>query len=394
MQVVVVSEDARLRGWLGRTCADEGWSVRPVVALDDLDGLDADGDAVPDLVLTDARPDDLRREPVQSLLRAGARVVVVTTRRIEGEVEDALEAGADSHITCPVGTHELTARLRAVGRRPAGAAPRPTGPEAIVHLGDLALDRATGRLTVGHRDLPIAGRELEAIEILMVAAPDVVTRDELVRRLWRADPAAGTLDVLIRRVRMRLEAEEGWRRVDSVRGVGFRLLANPPAARKPPSDLATGDEASGPVDDGTETASVVPIHGVHERSEGPDAIVLDPLARAASVGGRRVRMPRREFQILEMLLAARGDIVSRDDLVRSLWASSSDVRTIDVHVRRLRARLEGGELARCIHTVRGVGFRLDLAPLQAGAGDGRRPFTASSNHGHGSFPFAREGVQP
>ncbi len=224
MHVVVVSEDARLRGWLGRACAEEGWSVRPLVALADADPTDP----APNLLLTDARPEELLGDPVQSLLRAGVRVVVVTTRRTESEAEASLQAGTDGYITCPIGTHELTARLRAISRRPSVVAARPTGPDAVVRVGTLTLDRAVGCLTVDGSEVTMPVRELEAVEILMVAFPDVVSRDDLVRRLWRADPGPSTLDVLVRRVRMRLEAAEGWRRIESVRGVGFRLLAGPP----------------------------------------------------------------------------------------------------------------------------------------------------------------------
>ncbi|CAN5712923.1 response regulator transcription factor [soil metagenome] len=226
MHVVVVSEDARLRGWLGRACAEAGWSVRPLVALAESDPAHAEID----LLLTDARPEEILGEPIQSLLRQGVRVVVVTTRRTDDGAERSLQAGADGHITCPIGTHELTARLRAVSRRPPVVVARSAGPDAVLRVGSLALDPATGRLTVGGSEVVVPGREREAVEMLMLASPYVVSRDELLRRLWRVEPASGSLDVLVRRLRMRLESEEGWRRIESVRGVGFRLLTGPPAA--------------------------------------------------------------------------------------------------------------------------------------------------------------------
>ena len=86
-------------------------------------------------------------------------------------------------------------------------------------------------------------------------------------------------------------------------------------------------------------------------------IVLDRASREISVSGTRVIMPRREFDIAELLMRKAGRVVTRDELVRELWGTVRDTKSLDVQVGRLRAKLAEAEGRRRIVTVRGVGFR-------------------------------------
>jgi two-component system, OmpR family, response regulator RegX3 len=86
-------------------------------------------------------------------------------------------------------------------------------------------------------------------------------------------------------------------------------------------------------------------------------VTLDRAGRHVWVRDRRVTMPRREFDILEVLMREAGRIVTRDALVRELWGAPRDTATLDVQVRRLRARLLAEEGRSRIVTVRGVGYR-------------------------------------
>jgi DNA-binding response OmpR family regulator len=89
-------------------------------------------------------------------------------------------------------------------------------------------------------------------------------------------------------------------------------------------------------------------------------IVLDRARREVSVAGRAVRLPRREFDIAELLMRDAGRVVSRDRIVRALWGSVRDTKSLDVQVGRLRTRLADVEGRRRIVTVRGVGYRFLL----------------------------------
>jgi phosphate regulon transcriptional regulator PhoB len=90
-------------------------------------------------------------------------------------------------------------------------------------------------------------------------------------------------------------------------------------------------------------------------------ILLDPARHAASVGGRPIELTPKEFDLLHALLEAAGRVLSREHLLNRVWgyarADEIESRTVDVHVRRLRAKL-GGEGHR-VGTVKGVGYRLE-----------------------------------
>jgi two-component system, OmpR family, response regulator RegX3 len=114
-------------------------------------------------------------------------------------------------------------------------------------------------------------------------------------------------------------------------------------------------------------------------------ITLDRGRREISVAGQLVSVPRREFEIAELLMREAGRVVPRERIVREIWGTMRDTKSLDVQVGRLRARLLGAAGQPCITTVRGVGFRfvsgadlaeprreeieLDLVVLEPGSPD-------------------------
>ena len=147
-------------------------------------------------------------------------------------------------------------------------------------------------------------------------------------------------------------------------------------------------------------------------------VTLDRAGRHVWVRDRRIAMPRREFDILEMLMREAGRIVTRDALVRELWGAPRDTATLDVQVRRLRSRLLAEDGVSRIVTVRGVGYRfraeveIEEAAMGPGAdveidlrGDvveidlrerraGARPDGVERGAGAPSAPTASVGAQP
>jgi two-component system, OmpR family, response regulator PrrA len=89
-------------------------------------------------------------------------------------------------------------------------------------------------------------------------------------------------------------------------------------------------------------------------------LVLDPAAREAWLGGEPLSLTRREFELLEVFARNAGIVLTRDQLLDRVWGYDFEVRTdaVDTFVSYLRRKLESGGRARCIHTVRGVGFVL------------------------------------
>ena len=86
-------------------------------------------------------------------------------------------------------------------------------------------------------------------------------------------------------------------------------------------------------------------------------VMLDCARRELFVDGAEIRVPRREFDIAELLMREAGRVVSRDSMMRALWGSGRDTKSLDVQVGRLRSRLATAEGQRRIVTVRGVGYR-------------------------------------
>ncbi|MGB5694394.1 MAG: response regulator transcription factor, partial [Polyangiales bacterium] len=87
--------------------------------------------------------------------------------------------------------------------------------------------------------------------------------------------------------------------------------------------------------------------------------VLDPARYELRVEDAAFPLPRKEFEVMEMLMRRGGRIVPRDELLREVWGSGwTDSKTLDQHIRRLRRKLESVEGAPVITTVRGVGYRL------------------------------------
>jgi two-component system response regulator RegX3 len=90
-------------------------------------------------------------------------------------------------------------------------------------------------------------------------------------------------------------------------------------------------------------------------------IVLDRARREITVRDELVVVPRREFEIAELLMSEAGRVVTRARIVRDLWGAMRDTKSLDVQVGRLRARLSAASGRACIVTVRGVGFRFATA---------------------------------
>ena len=112
------------------------------------------------------------------------------------------------------------------------------------------------------------------------------------------------------------------------------------------------------------------IRAVLRRSEQPEdgqalrigALALDPVSHTVTADGRQVTLTLKEFELLRLLMSYPGRAFDRDALLHRIWDMDylGETRTVDVHVRSLRAKL--GPAADCIQTVRGVGYRLDASP--------------------------------
>jgi two-component system, OmpR family, response regulator RegX3 len=179
----------------------------------------------PELLLVEADVPRGRAIDTCKTLRAAtaAPIVMVSGPCPEREAVAAFTVGVDSLVLGPVGPHELIARLRALLRRLPPAAEE-TGD--VVAIGAVMLDRARRELRVHGELVAIPRREFDIAEILMRDAGRVVPRTVIVRELWGSMRDTKSLDVQVGRLRARLAAAEGIRRIVTVRGVGFRFVTD------------------------------------------------------------------------------------------------------------------------------------------------------------------------
>lgn len=153
--------------------------------------------------------------------RSGVRtpVLVCTGQDSVDDVVRGLDAGADEYVVKPVATAELRARVRALVRRGQGGAPRQ---EQLV-AGNVHVNRLSRQVLVSGQPLALTLRELAVLEYLLLRPAEVVSRTELLEKVWdlNFDPGSNVVDVLLGRVRRKLKTAGASVSLDSVRGAGF-----------------------------------------------------------------------------------------------------------------------------------------------------------------------------
>jgi two-component system phosphate regulon response regulator PhoB len=149
-------------------------------------------------------------------------ILMLTARTDEADRVAGLDAGADDYISKPFSTQEMLARIRAVLRRRA--------PELVkdsVSVGELMLDAATHRVSFRSRELRLGPTEFKLLHFFMKHAERVHSRSALLDRVWgdHVFIEERTVDVHVKRLREALG--EAGAMVETVRGAGYRLTANP-----------------------------------------------------------------------------------------------------------------------------------------------------------------------
>ena len=218
-RVLVIEDDPRVRRSLERALRSEGLEV--TVAADGAEGLELTGSTDVDVVLLDVVMPVIDGLDVVRRLRARGYQLPVLMLTARHEVSDrvaGLDAGADDYLVKPFALDELLARLRALLRRTSFSID-----SKQLQVVDLVLDPAARRVSRRSREIQLTKTEFDLLELLMLNAGIVLSRDLILDRIWGIsfDTSSNSLDVYIGYLRRKTELDDQPRLIHTVWGVGY-----------------------------------------------------------------------------------------------------------------------------------------------------------------------------
>jgi len=221
IRILLVEDSRETREMIDRALGEDGYLVSGVgsgrSATAALDGTEF-GAVILDLGLPDGSGIALCRDWRRSGLRVP--ILILTARADVASRIAGLDAGADDYLSKPFALAELRARLRALLRR----APAREG-ERLYRSGDLAVDFSRRQVIRGAGEIPITRREMEVLERLARAEGHAVSREDLLEEIWgeASEQTAASLEVMIGRLRRKLDAPGSERLIRTIRGHGYAL---------------------------------------------------------------------------------------------------------------------------------------------------------------------------
>jgi two-component system OmpR family response regulator len=220
MRLLVVEDDDEMRALMERGLAAEGYRVTAVE--NGVEALIALGEQAYDIAVVDvmmpgmsgfelARRVREREDPV--------RILLVTARDAVDDRVFGLDAGADDYLTKPFAFAELTARLRALGRRESAGAPR------TIEVGDVSIDSEARRVSIKGQRVAMSPTEFALLRLLARSVGTVVDRPKILEEVWdgsqHVDP--NVVEQYISYLRKKLVAQQATVAISTVRGRGYRL---------------------------------------------------------------------------------------------------------------------------------------------------------------------------
>jgi two-component system, OmpR family, alkaline phosphatase synthesis response regulator PhoP len=222
--ILVIEDDESITLGLRMNLEAEGYEVS--VATDGEEGLTVARSGTTDLVILDVMLPKMNGFEVLRVLRAEGRtvpVIMLSARGAEMDKVMGLELGAEDYVTKPFGLAELLARVKAVLRRDGIARP---GNQHVVRAGDLEISSATREVRRNGQVVALTATEFEVLWCLVEAAGRVLTREQILSRVWGPGHhgTLRTIDNFMLQLRNKLEDDPAEpRHLVTVRGVGYRF---------------------------------------------------------------------------------------------------------------------------------------------------------------------------
>lgn len=226
--VLLIEDDPRVREIVERGLAERGFTFS--CASDGESGLDLVAELDVDLLLLDLILPDMDGLGILERVRAvkpDLPVVALTALDDTGSKVGGLDAGADDYITKPFSIDELAARVRAHLRR------RDDRGDSL-KAGPLTLDLAAHRVVLEDQEVHLSARELGLLSTFMQRPGEVLSRDDLLQKVWGLDfdPGSNVVDVYVRSLRRKI----GSGFIETVRGKGYTFTAPPESEKAEPGE--------------------------------------------------------------------------------------------------------------------------------------------------------------
>lgn len=222
MQILIIEDEKRLADFLQKGLSSEGYTCR--LAYDGETGLEMALNGNDDVIILDRmlpRKDGLAVLHELRQQRPEVRVLMLTALAETDDKILGLRTGADDYLGKPFDFEELLARIDALGRR--GGNGNSTSQQLLA--GNLCLDLQAYTAQVAEKPLELTQIEFELLRLFLQNPTHALSRERILNRVWgdSKDPLTNIVDVYIRRLRVKLEDAEATIKIDTVRGVGYRL---------------------------------------------------------------------------------------------------------------------------------------------------------------------------
>ena len=222
-RILVVEDDPETAGQLVESLAANGYQVDLAASGNEALGRGVASDYA--VITIDRMLPDIDGLAVMRQLRGGGVATPVLIVSALGEVDDrvrGLRAGGDDYLVKPFSFIELVARVEALGRRSDTVVK-----ETVLRVGDLAIDLMSRTASRRGKNISLFPREFQLLEYLVRNEGRVVSRAMLLQHVWdlHFDPSTNIIDVYVGRVRRKVDDQQAYPLIHTVRGIGYRLRA-------------------------------------------------------------------------------------------------------------------------------------------------------------------------